>query len=403
MKTIRLRLFCLAVIASLVAGACQLPAMILTTSPTPIPGIVNTLAAQTMQAMFSPTAPVALVTATPNPTEAPAFTPTPIPTATPLATATLAPSSTPLPTSTPMPTLTPAGSETPTQTPIPCNAALFVKDVSIPDGSVIAPGTPFVKTWRLKNNGTCTWTSQYGIVFVDGSTLGSTSPVNFTTAVEPGETVDISVRFTAPTRDGDYISQWMLTDGTEDFGVGARGDRRFWVKISVGIPDKGLIYDFAANACAANWESGAGKLPCPGKSTNAAGSVIVLQDPDLETRHENEAALWTRPQQVKNGWITGTYPGIQIMKGANFIADLGCLANSPRCDVTFTLSYQIGNGAIKKIGEWREVYDEDVTHVEIDLVSLAGENVKFILDVISNGRYYQDANAFWFQPQILIP
>ena len=34
---------------------------------------------------------------------------------------------------------------------------VFVADVTIPDNTVIAPGTTFTKTWRVRNDGNCTW------------------------------------------------------------------------------------------------------------------------------------------------------------------------------------------------------------------------------------------------------
>jgi hypothetical protein len=92
-------------------------------------------------------------------------TPQPTPTSTqPVAvspTATL-----PLPTATlPLPTATA------TAKPVPCNAVAFVKDVSIPDGTDLASGQKFTKTWRLENVGTCTWTTDYDLVFVNGAAM----------------------------------------------------------------------------------------------------------------------------------------------------------------------------------------------------------------------------------------
>jgi len=46
-----------------------------------------------------------------------------------------------------------------------CDAAAFVKDVTVSDGSLISPGSSFKKTWRLQNIGTCTWTSSYALVW----------------------------------------------------------------------------------------------------------------------------------------------------------------------------------------------------------------------------------------------
>jgi len=44
-----------------------------------------------------------------------------------------------------------------------CDVAGFVADITIPDGTEMAPGSVFTKTWSLKNDGTCTWNSDYRI------------------------------------------------------------------------------------------------------------------------------------------------------------------------------------------------------------------------------------------------
>ena len=45
--------------------------------------------------------------------------------------------------------------------------AYFVAE-TIPDGTVLSPGEEFTKTWRIKNVGTDTWTTEYTIAFADG-------------------------------------------------------------------------------------------------------------------------------------------------------------------------------------------------------------------------------------------
>ena len=78
------------------------------------------------------------------------------------------------------------------------DAAQFVADVTIPDGTTFAPGSPMVKTWRLKNIGSTTWSTSYAIVFYSGTSMGAPSVVNLPTSVAPGATVDVTVNFTAP-------------------------------------------------------------------------------------------------------------------------------------------------------------------------------------------------------------
>src|SRR5512135_3113735 len=50
-------------------------------------------------------------------------------------------------------------------TTIPCDQAAYVRDVTIPDGTLFMPGTSFTKTWEIKNTGTCAWDGTYSIVF----------------------------------------------------------------------------------------------------------------------------------------------------------------------------------------------------------------------------------------------
>jgi hypothetical protein len=88
--------------------------------------------------------------------------------------------------------------------------ATFVSDVTVPDGTVFAPRTAFDKTWRLRNNGSCTWNTGYQLAFVGGSQLGAPGAVNIPHEVSPGNSVDISVPMVAPEANGTYRSNWQL-------------------------------------------------------------------------------------------------------------------------------------------------------------------------------------------------
>ncbi|MBA4379445.1 MAG: hypothetical protein C0393_01940, partial [Anaerolinea sp.] len=118
---------------------------------------------------------------------------------------------TPMPTSTPivpLPTIAPPALPTPVpQIPPPvtrCDWVGFVADVSVPDGTSFAPSTAFTKTWRLKNIGTCTWTTAYALVFSSGSAMGGPAVINLLGSVAPGQMVDIPVNLTAPATAGNY-------------------------------------------------------------------------------------------------------------------------------------------------------------------------------------------------------
>ena len=151
------------------------------------------------------------------------------PTATPTPTTTLTPSQTP--SLTPSPTIT----LTPTKI-IPCNKAVFVADVTIPDGTSFSPGFQFTKVWRLRNMGTCTWTNGYSLVFYRGEQMGGLTSINIPSTVAPGQTVDVAVNFVAPSLPGAYRGDWMLRSSSGTlFGAGANGTTPIWVKINVVV------------------------------------------------------------------------------------------------------------------------------------------------------------------------
>src|SRR5678816_1168467 len=79
-----------------------------------------------------------------------------------------------------------------------CDSAQFVSDLTVPDGTAFGPGAAFTKTWRLSNNGTCTWTTSYSLMWVGGDPLGAAPSVQLPVNVPPGESVDLSVNLTAP-------------------------------------------------------------------------------------------------------------------------------------------------------------------------------------------------------------
>ncbi|MFZ6020112.1 MAG: NBR1-Ig-like domain-containing protein [Chloroflexota bacterium] len=125
----------------------------------------------------------------------------------------------------------------PAENPAPCERAEFVSDVSIPDGSEFSPGQTFIKTWRLKNTGSCTWTTSYRVVFDSGNVLGAPPSFNLPVNVPPDGLVDISVNMKAPEQLREYESYWKLQNPQGVvFGLGSRADKSFWVKITVIAP-----------------------------------------------------------------------------------------------------------------------------------------------------------------------
>ena len=132
----------------------------------------------------------------------------------------------PTPTDTPFPTLAqPTFSTnltfgTPTTsaggTALGCDNSVYVADVTIPDKTVMSPGKSFTKTWRVMNNGTCAWSTDYKLAFTDGEAMGGTS-VPVPSSVPVGQQVEISVKLTAPANDGDYTGGWRLQNPQGQF------------------------------------------------------------------------------------------------------------------------------------------------------------------------------------------
>ncbi len=93
-------------------------------------------------------------------------------------------------------------------------------------------------------------------------------------------------------------------------------------------------------------------------------------------------------------------PSIKSWMAINSSAIVMCAYKSTNCDVKFQLDYQIGTDAIQTLASWNEKYDDKYTPVTVDLSSLAGKDVRFILTVMSNGAMNQDKGV-WLAPRIM--
>ncbi len=186
MKT---KLITMALLITVLAAACG-PASTPTQDPTPDVAAVRTSAASTVVSQFTLTAA--------------AFTPTPA-----------LPTDTPIPQATGTATVPPVAEVT--------NAAGTVVvlcdkyswdpttvDVNIPDNTVMSPGQDFVKTWKIKNIGSCTWDANYKLVFSYGNKELKGDPQPLSAAIGPNQEVEVSVQFKAPALAGTYTSYWTL-------------------------------------------------------------------------------------------------------------------------------------------------------------------------------------------------
>ncbi|HVN15907.1 MAG TPA: NBR1-Ig-like domain-containing protein [Anaerolineales bacterium] len=281
-----------------------------------------------------------------------------------------------------------------------CDWAQFVADVTVPDGTTYAPGASFRKTWRLKNIGSCAWTTSYALVFDSGERFGAPAAVNFPITVNPGQTVDISVDMTAPSTAGQYYGYWKLRNASNVvFGIGSTASSSFWVEINVNT-SAGTGYDFTANAASAAWASGAGALSFPGTDGSSSGFALSQSNPHFESGVTSaQPGLLFAPNNIVNGYIQATYPVFHVLSGDRFQATIGCDYGATNCYVAYQLQYQIGSGPIYTFWTFREKYDGLTYNVDLNLSSLANQDVKFILSVSAYGSPVGD-RALWGNPII---
>lgn len=166
--------------------------------PTPAPGDLN---------LFGTPSGTASAGLTPNPADQPGATAPPD----------LAPTATP----------TPFGLPTPT----PCiNDAQFVADQTIPDLTQVTPGTYLDKQWVIRNTGTCPFSADYRLVFLEGTAMTPKLEHAIFPAL-PATDALIRVEMTAPDVPGEYTGRWELRDPT-----GQRFGTVLFIKIIVVDP-----------------------------------------------------------------------------------------------------------------------------------------------------------------------
>jgi hypothetical protein len=114
------------------------------------------------------------------------------------------------------------------------NRAEFVKNLTISDRTALGPIQPFAKIWRLKNVGTCTWTTAYSIAFYSGDVMGETLTAFLSQTVLPGEVVDLRLDLVSPALPSLYTGYWLLQDEIgQQFGLGPQADQPLVVAITV--------------------------------------------------------------------------------------------------------------------------------------------------------------------------
>jgi hypothetical protein len=291
---------------------------------------------------------------------------------------------------------------TATGTIVPCDQVSFLRDLTIPDGTLISPGTAYTKIWELKNTGSCAWNSLYTLVFANqGDLMGGaiSQPLITSGAVQPGETVKVSVNLSAPVNQGDYKGHWRLRNPTgTEFGPAGK---TFWVAIKVSTN-----ITLLDNLCNAGWRNASGEVPCPGKSGDVKGAVYKVDNPKFASGYQDdEPAVAFEPQQINDGVVTGALPPYLLNSTQTLLRTfIGCAFGANACNVNVTITAQAGSEAEQKIGEWNVAYNKDWVPVKVDLATMgmAGKTVTLRITVTANGSANQD-RVYFLNPGFFKP
>jgi hypothetical protein len=118
----------------------------------------------------------------------------------------------------------------------PALVGTFVEDNNIPDGHIFPPGAEFIKSWKMKNDGSTEWPTETVLAFVGGSRLAAFAgaPTTYEVGnVKSGQQVDVwAGDLKAPEEPGTYNSFWRLKDNS----TGQFFGHRLWIAIEVAQP-----------------------------------------------------------------------------------------------------------------------------------------------------------------------
>jgi uncharacterized protein YkwD len=174
------------------------------------------------------------------------------------------------------------------------NSAAFVTDVTIPDNTPIVAGTPFTKTWRVSNNGTCIWGPDYTIGYYSDERMAAPAAVPLPITY-PGENADLSINLVAPNTPGTHRGNFVIKNPA-GLIMKVNQDSRLWLVINVTLeaPTATLV------AGAPTGSSAAGLITstCP-FSSDPANITDTLTSINAYRAQNNLPAYTTNEQLAK--------------------------------------------------------------------------------------------------------
>ncbi len=299
--------------------------------------------------------------------------------------------------------------------PVGCeNRGRFAGDVTIEDGTELAPGEPFEKVWSVSNYGTCPWGGGYMVNFTEGDLMGAPEQVPMVDVVEPEATGLITVPMVAPDLPGTYRGSWQMIglDG-EPFGP----DLYLEIKVVPGIlkldeASVTTLYDFVAEAAQAQWSAGdvtytVVEAPVDRNLVIPDPQGIVVVGP-AELRGGTTSSgnvLMTHPH-LELGLIEGAYQVDTPLQPTDaVIGSLGLPRAAAINDdgVTFELSFKPGNGPDQLLFSKSVKYEDTPVPVSQALTTLQpGQTGTFTLRVKGGNSLSYDW-ATWIELRLVRP
>lgn len=164
----------------------------------------------------------------------------------------------------------------------------FILDVTVLDGTLMSPSSPFTKIWRMHNNGSIMWPLGTQLIWVGGDqfALQTSVPLEIPLNGFPvDQEMDVAVDFVAPARPGRYISYWRLASPS-----GQKFGQRVWVHIQVEDPS--FVSDNKTAAVNLNQSqesniTNTSSLPQESDITNASNLIDVNVEPANQVLDEH--------------------------------------------------------------------------------------------------------------------
>jgi hypothetical protein len=198
------------------------------------------------------------------------------------------------------------------------NSFEFVEDLNVPDDTLFGPGEEFTKRWRLRNNGSCPWSTDYAVVFVGGEQMGAEEKIPLARSVAVSQTLDVAIPMIAPLEPGTYRGNWQIADPDgEPFGIDGNVEDAFFLRIIVEegsepaatpLPNSGAIGGVVWDDFCINSNPGRG---CVESSVN---SGVFVADGSFD-------ALEVGLSEIVISLAEGACPGNDTLPAASAVVD----------------------------------------------------------------------------------